>query len=60
MTVREFIIKYPEDTFDMMTPGGFVFLTPEQTKSLLTGRIMFSICSWMIGRDRNSQSIEMR
>lgn len=37
MTVRDFIIRHPDATLDLMTPGGYVYLTPEQTKSLLTG-----------------------
>ena len=37
MNVREFIKKYPENDFDMMTPGGFVYLTAEQAKELLAG-----------------------
>lgn len=37
MLLREFIQKYPDDSLDMMTPGGFVFLTPEQSKKLLAG-----------------------
>ena len=38
MLLREFIGKYPGDSFDMMTPGGCVFLTPEQAKDLLDGK----------------------
>lgn len=37
MLLRELIQKYPNDSFDMMTPGGFVFLTPVQAKALLAG-----------------------
>ena len=37
MFLREFIQKYPDDCLDMMTPGGFVYLTPEQAKGLLAG-----------------------
>lgn len=37
MLLKEFIEKYPNDSFDMMTPGGYVFLTPEQAKGLLDG-----------------------
>lgn len=37
MLLREFIQKYPDDSLDMMTPGGFVFLTPEQSGKLLAG-----------------------
>jgi len=32
------LIKYPQASFDMMTPGGFVFLTPEAAKELLSGK----------------------
>lgn len=38
MLLREFIKKHPGDSFDMMTPGGYVFLTPEQAKDLLAGK----------------------
>lgn len=38
MLLREFMKKYPDDSFDMMTPGGYVFLTPEQAKDLLAGK----------------------
>lgn len=37
MTVRDFIIRHPDATLDLMTPGGYVYLTPEQTESLLAG-----------------------
>ena len=37
MNVRDFIRKYPGCSFDMMTPGGFVYLTAEQAKELLAG-----------------------
>jgi len=32
------LIKYPQASFDMMTPGGFVFLTPEAARELLSGK----------------------
>lgn len=35
VTVREFIERHPGASFDMMTPGGFVYLTPERAKLLL-------------------------
>ena len=38
MNVRDFIRKYPGCSFDMMTPGGFVYLTAEQAKELLAGK----------------------
>lgn len=38
MLLKDFIRKNPNDSFDMMTPGGFVFLTPEQAKDLLAGK----------------------
>ena len=37
MLVRKFLEKYPNSGFHMMTPGGFVDLTPEQAKALLSG-----------------------
>ena len=38
MNVRDFIRKYRGCSFDMMTPGGFVYLTAEQAKELLAGK----------------------
>lgn len=38
VTVREFIERHPSASFDMMTPGGFVYLTPERAKLLLAGQ----------------------
>ena len=37
MLVRKFLEKYPNSGFHMMTPGGYVDLTPEQAKGLLNG-----------------------
>lgn len=37
MLVRSFLEKHPDKAIHMMTPGGFVDLTPEQTKALLNG-----------------------
>jgi len=36
--VREFIERHPNAAFDMMTPYGFVYLTPEKAKLLLSGQ----------------------
>lgn len=38
VTVREFIERHPNVAFDMMTPGGVVYLTPEKAKLLLSGQ----------------------
>lgn len=38
VTVRELIEQHPDAYFDMMTPGGFVCLTPEKAKLLLAGQ----------------------
>ncbi|NLO86913.1 MAG: hypothetical protein GX096_16015 [Clostridiales bacterium] len=38
VTVREFIERHPDATFDMMTPGGYVYLTPETAQLLLSGQ----------------------
>lgn len=38
VTVREFIERHSNAAFDMMTPGGYVYLTPEQAKLLLSGQ----------------------
>lgn len=37
VTLREFIASHPGSSFQMMTPGGYVSLTPEQAKGLLSG-----------------------
>ncbi|WP_312645494.1 hypothetical protein [Hydrogenoanaerobacterium sp.] len=37
ITVREFIEAHPNAAFDMMTPGGYVYLTPETAQLLLAG-----------------------
>lgn len=38
MIVQQMLIKYPQAAFDLMTPGGYVFLTPEAAKELLSGK----------------------
>lgn len=38
LTVREFISRHPGVAIDMMTPGGFVYLTPEDAQLLLSGQ----------------------
>lgn len=38
ITVREFIEAHPNASFDMMTPGGYVYLTPETAQLLLSGQ----------------------
>ncbi len=37
-TVADFLRSHPDATLDMMTPGGFVLLTPELAAGLLAGR----------------------
>lgn len=37
MTVKEFIETHPEASLTMMTPGGYVQLTPEAGRRLLNG-----------------------
>ena len=37
ITLREFIEAHPNASFDMMTPGGYVYLTPETAQLLLAG-----------------------
>lgn len=37
MLVRNLLEKYPDSSFHMMTPGGYVDLAPEQVKGLLKG-----------------------
>ena len=38
VTVREFIERHPNVSFEMMTPCGFVSLKPEKVKLLLSGQ----------------------
>ncbi|MBR0597681.1 DUF3848 domain-containing protein [Sinanaerobacter chloroacetimidivorans] len=38
VTVREFIERHPNVSFDMMTPYGFAYLTPEKANLLLSGQ----------------------
>jgi len=38
VTVREFIEKHQGVAYDMMTPGGYVYLTPEKAQLLLDGQ----------------------
>lgn len=38
ITVREFIERHPCANLDMMTPGSFVYLTPEEAQLLLSGQ----------------------
>lgn len=56
MIVQQMLIKYPQASFDLMTPGGFVFLTPEAAKELLSGKSVtghpgVSECSRLINAD---------
>lgn len=37
VTVREFLTAHPGASFEMMSPGGYVVLTPDQAKGLLSG-----------------------
>lgn len=38
VTVREFLEKHHGVAFEMMTPGGYVYLTPEKAQLLLDGQ----------------------
>lgn len=35
--IREMLLQFPEDQFDLMTPGGFVTLTPSDAAAVLAG-----------------------
>ena len=35
--IREMLLQFPEDHFDLMTPSGFVTLTPSDAASVLAG-----------------------
>ena len=37
MTLKELIIENPNVSLDLMTPGGYVFLTPQHAQELLSG-----------------------
>ena len=46
-TVREFLERHPKEPVFMMTPGGYVYLVPEQIGNLLAGQaVSGSPCSW--------------
>ena len=46
-TVREFLERHPKEPVFMMTPGGYVYLVPEQIGNLLAGEaISGSPYSW--------------
>lgn len=46
-TVREFLERHPEEPVFMMTPGGYVYLVPEQIGNLLAGQaVSGSPYSW--------------
>ena len=46
-TVREFLERHPKEPVFMMTPGGYVYLGPEQIGNLLAGQaVSGSPCSW--------------
>lgn len=36
-TIREMLIQFPADHFDLMTPGGYVSLNPSHAAALLAG-----------------------
>lgn len=38
MIVREFLTQHPDVITYMMTPGGYVYLTPESAQALLEGK----------------------
>ena len=38
VTVKEFITQHPNADLYMMTPGGYVHLTPESSQALLEGK----------------------
>lgn len=38
MTIKEFVQRHPDCTLNLMTPGGYVTLTPERSKNLLQGK----------------------
>ena len=40
MHLKEWIEKHPGSSFDIMTPGGYVYLTPERAEALLEGKDM--------------------
>ena len=46
-TVREFLERHPNEPVFMMTPGGYVYLIPEQIGNLLAGQaVQGSAYSW--------------
>ena len=52
-TVREFLERHPKEPVFMMTPGGYVYLVPEQIGNLLAGQaVSGSPCSWRVCPDQ--------
>ena len=46
-TVRGFLERHPNEPVFMMTPGGYVYLIPEQIRNLLAGQaVQCSAYSW--------------
>lgn len=46
-TVRGFLERHPNEPVFMMTPGGYVYLIPEQIRNLLAGQaVQGSAYSW--------------
>ena len=58
MNVKEMMVKYPEYKYRLFTPGGYVYLTPEEVKSLLSGNAVSANpgCS---GYDREMEAVEL-
>lgn len=58
MNVKEMMLKYPEYKYSLFTPGGYVYLTPEEVKSLLSGNAVSANpgCS---GYDREMEADEL-
>ena len=53
-TVREFLERHPKEPVFMMTPGGYVYLVPEQIGNLLAGQaVSGSPCMMNVQRIRS-------
>ena len=58
MNVNEMMLKYPEYKYSLFTPGGYVYLTLEEVKSLLSGNVV-NANSGCSGYDREMEADEL-
>ena len=42
MTVKEFLVAHPDVCVNMLTPRGYVFMTPNHTRDVLEGETVYA------------------